>query len=120
MEEKIKNLLEKAGVDFERTMERFMNNEAFYLKFLKRFPTDPNFTALKEALEAKDMEGVERAAHTLKGVSANLGLDPVAEHLNEMVRSVRNNECGNLTEQFEKVQEQYLKFTGIIEEIPAQ
>lgn len=120
MEATIKKDLEDAGVDFERTMERFMNNEAFYLKFLKRFPADPNFQALKEALEKQDMETVERAAHTLKGVSANLGLDPVAFHLSEIVRAVRSNECGGLGEMFEKVQEQYLIFTGIIEKIPAQ
>lgn len=120
MEARIKIALEDAGVDFERTMERFMNNEALYLKFLKRFPEDPNFQALKEALEKRDMADVERAAHTLKGVSANLGLDPVAFHLNEIVRAVRNQEYDNLAQQFEKVQEQYLIFKGIIEGIPAQ
>ena len=48
MNEENKKLLLEAGVDLDRTMERFMNNEGLYLKFLKRFPEDPNFAQMKE------------------------------------------------------------------------
>lgn len=120
MDDNIKGLLKEAGVDLERTMERFINNEAFYLKFLKRFPDDPNYASLKKAVEEKDLNEVERAAHTLKGVSANLGLDPVADALNEIVRAVRGGECGDLDTLYKNAEKQYEVFTGIIEQIPAQ
>ncbi len=48
MDDTIKKQLTEAGVDLDKTMERFMNNEALYLKFLKRFPEDPNYAQLKE------------------------------------------------------------------------
>ena len=40
----------KAGIDVDGALARFMNNEALLLKFLFRFPADPNFAALEQAL----------------------------------------------------------------------
>lgn len=120
MDDNIKKQLIEAGVDLQRTMERFLNNEAFYLKFLLRFPKDPNFVELEKAVGEKDMQKMERAAHTLKGVSANLGLDPVAACLGQIVQSIRRGECDDLDAQFAKVKEQYERFDGIIKQISAQ
>ena len=90
MDDTIKKQLTEAGVDLDKTMERFMNNEALYLKFLKRFPEDPNYAQLKEHISAGDYEEAFRDAHTLKGVAGNLGLDPfytVVSALTEELRS---------------------------------
>ena len=56
MDDTIKKQLTEAGVDLDKTMERFMNNEALYLKFLKRFPEDPNYAQLKEHISTGDYE----------------------------------------------------------------
>ena len=56
MNEENKKLLLEAGVDLDRTMERFMNNEGLYLKFLKRFPEDPNFAQMKENIAGGQYE----------------------------------------------------------------
>ena len=75
MNEENKKLLLEAGVDLDRTMERFMNNEGLYLKFLKRFPEDPNFAQMKENIAGGQYEEAFKNAHTLKGLSGNLGLE---------------------------------------------
>lgn len=117
MEEAIKKKLCEAGVDMEKTMARFMNKEDFYQKFLLKFPGDQNFDDLETALGEKDWEGVERAAHTLKGVAANLGLDPLASVFNDMVWAVRNNTYGNLDGISPKMREQRDIFFDIIGQI---
>lgn len=66
MNEENKKLLLEAGVDLDRTMERFMNNEGLYLKFLKRFPEDPNFAQMKENIAGGQYEEAFKNAHTLK------------------------------------------------------
>lgn len=117
MEEAMKLKLSEAGVDMEKTLARFLNKEDFYQKFLLKFPSDPNFEALEKAIAEKDMEGIERAAHTLKGVSANLGLDPAAAVFNEMVWAVRNGESGKLDGQYQRMKEQCRIFQDIIDQI---
>mgnify|MGYP000720090130 CR=1 FL=1 len=45
------------------------------LRFLRLFPLDDSFPRLSEALGRGDVQAAFRAAHTLKGVAANLGLE---------------------------------------------
>lgn len=120
MDIKVKEMLKGAGVDLEKTLARFMGNEALYCKFLLRFPSDPNYLDLEKALREKDLDLVERAAHTLKGVSANLGLDPVAAVMAEIVKSVRQGEADQLPILFEKAQREYMRFSDIIRKISGQ
>lgn len=44
-------------------------------RFLRLFPLDDSFPRLSEALGRGDVQTAFRAAHTLKGVAANLGLE---------------------------------------------
>ena len=45
------------GADTEGALRRFMNNEAFYERFLLKFMDDKTFDAIAPALEAGDAEG---------------------------------------------------------------
>ena len=60
-------------------LARFGGSEALLLRFLRRLPEDKTFAALSDAVAAGDLTGVERGAHTLKGVAANLGLDALRD-----------------------------------------
>lgn len=77
MEQEKKALLEEAGIDVAEAAARFMNNEGLMMRFLLKFPQDPNFEALRQALAAGDAQGAFTAAHTLKGVAGNLSLKEV-------------------------------------------
>ena len=53
-------------------------------RFLRLFPLDDSFPQLSEALGRGDVQTAFRAAHTLKGVAANLGLERLLTALEEL------------------------------------
>ena len=53
---------------------------------------DPTYFSLVEAVEKKDYSLIEREAHTLKGVAANLGLDSLRYASDGLVQAVRRKE----------------------------
>ena len=64
----------RVGGDYDATLRR-LPSEALVKKFLLKYPGDPSFHQLKDALAAEDWELAFRASHTLKGVAQNLGMD---------------------------------------------
>ncbi len=60
------------GGNYEEVLARFRTEERI-LKFAGLFLKDDSFSNLCKALEENNLEDAFRAAHTLKGVSSNLG-----------------------------------------------
>ena len=60
------------GGDYGDIIGRFVTEERV-LRFVRKFPADGSFAALKAALSEGNAEEAFRAAHTLKGVAQNLG-----------------------------------------------
>lgn len=85
--------LKNIGVDTGTALNRFMGNENLYKKFLFKFPTDDNFRKLKSAIDNKDSRAAFMAAHTVKGVAANLGLDPFSDIIEQIVEIFRGAEA---------------------------
>lgn len=98
-----KACFERYGADYTVTMERFMFREEMYLRFLNMMLEDENFLKLKTALEADDLEAAFEAAHTLKGVSANMGLTPLYEKVCGVVEPLRSRRTDVMYS--EKIQE---------------
>ena len=63
----------RVGGDYNATLSR-LPSEALVKKFILKYPGDPSFAQLKDALAAQDWELAFRASHTLKGVAQNLGM----------------------------------------------
>lgn len=82
------------GGDYENAINRF-KNEALIKRFLPMFLNDPSFSELKDALENGDVQTAFRAAHTLKGVCANLSLAKLCDTASEITELLR---AENLTE----------------------
>ena len=87
--QELREQFEAYGGDYQTTMSRFMGNEAMYLKFLNMFFRDDSLQKLGEALESGNYTGAFEAAHTLKGVSANLGLTPLYQAVCAIVEPLR-------------------------------
>jgi two-component system sensor histidine kinase/response regulator len=70
-----------AGVDTVDGLHRVGGNERLYHAMLRQYAEDQGGTpaALRAALDAGDMKTAERLAHTLKGVSATLGIKRPSE-----------------------------------------
>ena len=64
----------RIGGNYDDTLRR-IPSEAIVRKFVLKYPNDPSFGQLKDALAAQDWETAFRASHTLKGVAQNLGMD---------------------------------------------
>ena len=54
--------------------KRVMNNGKLYAKLLTKFKTDTNLDELITFAGAQDWEKAQAAAHTIKGIAANLSL----------------------------------------------
>ena len=89
MRDERKKILEEAGISVEEALERFMGNEMLLEKFLGKFPEDKNFGELQNAFEQGDKETALRAAHTLKGVCANLSIKGLSEKFSVQVGKMR-------------------------------
>ncbi|GHV67780.1 hypothetical protein AGMMS49928_05580 [Spirochaetia bacterium] len=64
----------KVYIDWNDGIKRVMNNAKLYTKLLDKFKTGTNLGDLSAALDAGDYEKAQAAAHTIKGVAANLSL----------------------------------------------
>jgi HPt (histidine-containing phosphotransfer) domain-containing protein len=61
-------------VNSEEGVKRVMNNMKLYIRLLTKFRTDTNLDDLNANASAQDWEKAQIAAHTIKGIAANLSL----------------------------------------------
>lgn len=108
--------LAENGVDIERVIERFMGNEALYIKFLKRFvEEDRSFQNMQEYLRKEEYEEAFKAAHTLKGLLANLGLDAVMHSVTVITEKLRTGSLEGVQELMETAEREYKSVVDILQ-----
>ncbi len=102
----LKDCYMQMGADYEETVQRI----------ILKFPQDPSYQELCQALADGNIEVAFRAAHTLKGVCQNLGFknlyEPSAE-LTERLRPLQETETDDL---MQKVTEEYNRTVKAIED----
>lgn len=81
--------LKENGFDTEGAMRRFLNNADLYQKCLDKLPQDKCYENLKQALIMGDCEAAFRAAHTMKGFVANLGMVQLYDAVYAVVEKLR-------------------------------
>lgn len=89
MDATVKMMLESNGFDVDGAMRRFLNNEALYIKCMKKFLDDTSYEQLKEAYEAGNCNDAFKSAHTMKGFVSNLGINSIYHLLIPMVEKLR-------------------------------
>ena len=67
----LREFYEVTGGDYGDVMGRFVTEERV-LRFVRKFPADGSFAALKSSLADGNAQEAFRAAHTIKGVCQNL------------------------------------------------
>lgn len=88
--------LSEWGCDTEGALSRTLGDEAFYAECLTELSEDACFEKLRCALEQKKTTAAFDAAHTLKGLFANLGLTPMFDCVVTMVEPLRNGQVEHL------------------------
>lgn len=76
------------GGNYSAVVARLISPD-FLLRFVRRFPADPAFGELTAALAAQELPDAFRAAHTLKGTAATLGLDTLAAAASALTEALR-------------------------------
>lgn len=87
--------LNRFGANTREGLDRCMNNEAFYLRMVNMALADRAFDRLAAALEAGETQTAFEAAHSLKGVLANLALTPLCEPTAQLTEQLRRGEAGD-------------------------
>lgn len=85
----VREFYNSIGGGYEDAVGRLVTDERI-IKFVKKYPLDESMPQLLEAMEAGDYAAAFSAAHTLKGVTANLSLTELniaAEKITEMLRN---------------------------------
>ncbi len=85
----IQECYEKLGGNFDDVMARMMKEERV-AKFAVMFLDDPSYGQLSEAMDAGDVEAAFKAAHTLKGVCANLSLSRLQKSAIDVTEALRD------------------------------
>ena len=105
------NALREWGADTDEALKRCMNNEAFFLNLVGRVAKDASFDALKEAVDAGDLEKGFELAHALKGMTANLSLTPVlkpVQEITELLRARTQTDYSSLLQEILSARDQLL------------
>ncbi len=106
------------GGDFEEVSGR-LQNEALISRFVKKFAADPSHAELIKARAAGDIESTFRAAHTLKGVAASLGLSSLFSAASELTELLRPRKEIPEEKYFTALEKEYKKVIDAIEKLDA-
>ena len=74
----VQQCYEEMGSNYEEVLQRLRSTQLIQ-KIILKFPSDQSFSSLLTAMEKGDREGAFLAAHTLKGISQNLGFTDLYE-----------------------------------------
>lgn len=94
-------------VDEKTLLNRFSGNRALMERFIRKFSQDKTYMELCEAKRTEDTDGMLRAAHTLKGISGNLGMDALYRFCSQMVEDLRAGQLEHIDERFASIQQEY-------------
>ncbi len=106
----IQEFYEKIGGSFEDVLGR-LKNESLIEKFALMYMNDTSFKTLMDAACAQNISDTFRAAHSLKGVAANLGffvLNKAAADLTEQLRPQTAQADANLLDTVKAAHQQVI------------
>ena len=101
------------GGDYEDAMGR-LRSEKLVNKFVLRFLDDKSCELLCASMEAEDYEEAFRAAHTIKGVCANLAFTVLGKSSSELSEALRYGYPPGADALAEQVKEEYRQTVAAI------
>ncbi len=81
--------LRKVGIDTEMGLKRVGNKEYLYLKLLKSFVHGTLYQSLENAIDIACMERIAAAAHSVKGVCANLAINELQQLASDIEKEAK-------------------------------
>ena len=111
------SILRDSGSDPDGALCRFAGNTDLYKRFLIQFLTDDTIGQIRDAMDREDWEGMLTAAHTLKGVAGNLGLDPLYRASSMIVSALRCGDTGSAQRAYGTLEAAYESICLILEQL---
>lgn len=105
--------LRSAGADVDSGISRCMGNEDFYIRLVNMALADDGYSALREAVEAHDLEKGFECAHALKGMLSNVSLTNVLDPVLEMTEALRAKEDRDYSALLDKMDEEVEKLRAL-------
>lgn len=107
---------EKLNGDYDGTLGRLCS-EKLVEKFVMKFLADDSYALLEESMASGNYSEAFRAAHTLKGVSLNLGFTKLYEVSDVMTEALRDGEKPENETLLGKVKDEYQRTIDVIQEL---
>lgn len=113
----LKRLSSECGIDIESALERFMGNEEIYISFLNELMyEDKAFDEMNIAASCYSYDELFRAAHTLKGSAANMGLQQLSGCCDRIVTALREKNYSAIPDAMDDCREIYAKIKHVVDE----
>lgn len=117
----VKDFYKSIDGNYEDLYKRLSGNEAFIYKWIKKFGNDPTYQSLETAMDSNDYEQILKAAHTLKGVCANLSFIKLFDCSAELVaylKTAGTSPDKEMTETlFNSIKAEYDKMQNMLQEL---
>lgn len=117
MKDEILLNFEEIGVDIDGAISRLCGNVELYKKLLLKFLSDKSYEQLVDSIVTNNYKDIESYAHTLKGLSSNLGFINLYKSCVNILENVRRKEFHLLNENKEKLSKQYKELITLIMKI---
>lgn len=109
----LKECYEEFGGGYDDVVGRF-GGERLVNKFAAKFLADKSFEELTNAMASGDAEPAFRAAHTIKGVCANLGFTKLQNVSSELTEELREGFGKNAPQLYEETAAEYNKVVSAL------
>ncbi len=107
--------LDSCGNDVKGAIIRFRGNESNYVRFLKKFLTDPTVEQMNYCLEIKDYEQAENYISAISGVASNLGLTNLQNANNAIHRKIKQGSAEDMKGELIELRRVYDETVNLIE-----
>ena len=101
--------LREYGANVDAGLARCMGKENFYLMLIGKASADTRIELLERQLSQKDLDGAFETAHALKGLLANLSLDPLTAPVVEMTELLRSRTDTDYSKLLQEIKAQFEK-----------
>lgn len=114
---RLRDFYKNAGIDYDVVLSRLAGSEVLLYKYLKKFVEDRNYDELCQAVACKDYDTALKTAHSIKGMSINLGLEKLYELCAAIVTSIREEQTQKVEPLFNQLKVEYESIASQIERL---
>lgn len=112
----LEKLYQETGGDMAGAVRRLGSASAVE-RFLRMFAGDDTFAMLQAAISAGDGQRAFRAAHTLKGLAANLGLVQLGQTASALMEALRGGDMQHASALYPETAAAYRQACTAIEDL---